>query len=320
MKVRVLLFAVVCTTTLSIVSASRHAMAQDMSFDVDETATGDASKKSAGKNAKKDATEADNNAEAAPAGEGDVISELAAETSEGPKRETGKKQTKRHAKEEIYAVQQIYALRQGRFELQPSIGFTMNDPYITHNSANVGINYWLTNVLAIGLGFQWYQGLENESDLNFFARRSTRLALPTNEFQLGMNLNFSYVPLYGKFAFFNNNIFQWDAYIVGGLGAMRTRPIPIIDPEIRQFDYDWRLAFNVGLGLRVFVTRYLAIFGELRDFAFLERYENVNVALGAERNNKGSWLADSPTLTNNITAQIGVSIFLPFAFDYKQPR
>jgi len=178
----------------------------------------------------------------------------------------------------------------------------------------------------VGLNFLFYQGLENESDLNFFVRRSTRLAVPITEYQLGAHLNFTYVPLYGKFMMFNEYIFQWDSYIVGGVGLMRTRPVPVVDPEIRQFDFDWRVAFNVGIGLRVFVTRFLAIFAELRDYAYLERLESLEVALGTGdcpgnfRNCPETWLDDSPSLTNNVTAHIGFTLFFPFTFEYTLPK
>ena len=62
---------------------------------------------------------------------------------------------------------------------------------------SVGLNYWVTNVLAVGANFMWYQGVESESDLNFSVRRSTRLAVPITEYQLGAHLNFTYVPIYG---------------------------------------------------------------------------------------------------------------------------
>lgn len=231
--------------------------------------------------------------------------------------------------EEIYAVQQVYALRINRLEIAPNVGFTLNDPYVSHPSVGASINYWWTNVLAIGANFNWYQGLEGESDLNFFVRRSTRVAIPITEYQFGANLNFTYVPLYGKFQFFDN-IFQWDAYIVGGAGVMRTRPVPVVDPEVRQFDFDFRLAFNVGVGIRVFITRWLAIYGELRDYAFLETLENTDVAIprinsdgscpSGARCDSSTWVDDSVAFENNVTGHIGLTIFLPFDFDYRLPK
>ena len=300
------------------VGLSSRAVAQDMEFGLDEAQTegqGEAGAEGTGE------AGAEGTGEAGQEGAGgDVIGDLAA-PEQGQQQAQGERAPRRtEAIEEIYAVQQIYALRNGRVEIAPSVGFTVNDPYVSHPSGGLGINYWWTNVLAVGINFLWYQGLENESDLNFFVRRSTRLAVPITEYQLGAHLNFTYVPLYGKFAMFNEYIFQWDAYIVGGVGMMRTRPVAVVDPEIRQFDFDWRVAFNVGIGLRVFVTRWLAIFAELRDYAYLERLENLQVALGADRQDPATWLAESASLTNNVTAHLGITLFFPFGFEYELPR
>ena len=250
----------------------------------------------------------------------DIIGTLVEEGDLGPAEEGERAPRGEEAVEEIYAVQQIYALRINRVEVAPSLAFTINDPYVSHPAFGLGVNYWFTNVLAVGANFLWYQGLESESDLNFFVRRSTRLAVPITQWQMGAHLNFTYVPLYGKFAMFNKWIFQWDAYLIGGVGFMRTRPVPVIDPEIRQFDYDMRVAFNAGLGFRIFVSRWLSVFTEFRDYAYLERFENLQVALGEERLDESTWFADSTTFTNNTTVQVGVTIFFPFTFEYKLPK
>lgn len=257
----------------------------------------------------------------APAdGSGDIIGELAGGSSAAQSSQREAAPREQEAAEEIYAVQQIYALRNGRVELAPSAAFTVNDPYVSHPAAGLGLNYWWTNVLAVGMNFLWYQGLENESDLGYFVRRSTRLAVPITEYQLGTHLNFTYVPLYGKFAMFNEYIFQWDAYVVGGVGLMRTRPVPVVDPEVRQFDFGWRVAFNVGIGLRVFLTRFLTVFAELRDYAYLEELENLDVELNDRRLDPSTWVDDSSSLTNNVTAHLGITLFFPFSFEYRRPK
>jgi outer membrane beta-barrel protein len=290
------------------------AAAQDMTFEEDGEVTATT-------------TTTTTTTDAAPAAGGseDFFATLAADSRPAQAAEEARASNRSEVREEIYAVQPIYALRLNRFELAPSAAFTMNDQYVTHTAASVGLNYWWTNVLAIGFNFLWYQGLENESDLNFFVRRSTRLAVPVTEYQLGAHLNFTYVPLYGKFSMFNEYIFQWDAYVIGGLGFMRTRPLSVVDPEVRtpneaEFNFQFRVAFNVGVGIRVFLTRWLAVFGELRNYMYLERLENLDVAVGAARRDPSTWLDDNVSFTNNVTAHIGLSLFFPFTFEYQHPR
>lgn len=290
---------------------STPAGAQDMEFGLDETEQAPEGEMTFGE---EEAT--------TPPAEGDVIGNLA---GEGESQETqtttaAAEESAQEAREEIYAVQQIYALRINRVEINPSVSFTLNDPFVSHTGVGVGLNYWWTNVLALGVNFIWYEGLESESDIGFFVRRSTRLAVPVNSYQLGAHLAFTYVPIYGKFAMFNEFIFQYDIYVLGGVGLMRTRPIPVIDPEFRSFNYDFRVAFNIGIGLRVFVTRWLAIFGELRNYMYLEQLENLEVALGPQRADVATWTQPELAFINNVTAHIGLTVFLPFDFEYRLPR
>ncbi|MGF1469697.1 MAG: outer membrane beta-barrel domain-containing protein [Sandaracinaceae bacterium] len=257
--------------------------------------------------------------EGAPTGDDALFEDLA--TPEGPVEDAVDEGPRRRVVDEtIFAVQRLYALRINRVELIPSVAFSLNAPFVSRTAVSLGLNYWFTNVLAIGANFLWYDGLESETNLNFLVRRSTRLAVPINEYQFGTHLNFTYVPLYGKFAAFNEFIFQWDAYVVGGVGIQRTRPIPVIDPEVRTFDWSVRVAFNLGVGIRVFLTRWLSIFGEIRNYMYLEQLEALDVALGQDRFDPETWTQDSPAFTSNVTVHLGLTFFFPFEFEYRLPR
>ena len=120
---------------------------------------------------------------------------------------------------------------------------------------------------------------------------------------------------------FNRYIFQWDAYLVGGVGVMHTRPIPVVDPEYRKFDFSYKISIgNPGLGFRIFLSKWLTVFAELRAYPYLEKLENLRVALGQERKNSKLWLDDSSTLVTNVVASVGMTVYFPFGFDYKLPK
>jgi outer membrane beta-barrel protein len=299
---------VLALVAVGVLSMPHRVLAQDMTFDID----GD-----------EDTAAADE----APAGDadltGDVIGDLAAEGDEGLDEGLKERERAKETSEEIYAIQRIFALRLNRLEIAPSMSFNINDPFVSHPAAGVALNYWFTNVLAIGANFNWYQGLGNAhdggSDLNFDVQQGANLGVPITEWQMGANLNFTYVPIYGKFNMFREFIFQWDMYLVGGLGVMRTRPIAVVDPN-RAFDFQTNIAFNVGIGLRIFLTRYLTIFGELRNYMFLERFENLEVPVDpSEQANPDTWMG-SNQLTQNLSVQVGFTLFFPFTFEYKKPK
>jgi outer membrane beta-barrel protein len=253
--------------------------------------------------------------------QGDLIEELAAadDTEDGPAELTPQRE---EIAEEIYAVQQIYALRLKRLELAPSVAFTLNDPYIKRYGLGFAMNYWFTNVLAIGVNFNWYDWggnpLDNGTDLEFRVRNQFRLGVPLNEWQFGLWANFTYVPFYGKFKV-RKKIFQWDSYLIGGVGIMRTQPIPIFDPEIRSFDWQTDVAFNVGAGIRIFLTRYLTFFTEFRAYMWPDKFENVQVDPG-NRTDPSTWTQDGSTFVANTSIQIGFTLFLPVKFEYRLPK
>jgi outer membrane beta-barrel protein len=221
----------------------------------------------------------------------------------------------------IWAVQQVYALRAGRVDIQPSFGVSMNDPFVQHQSFSLGAAYYITEVLAAGLSFNWYRGLQAETDTNFSVSRATHQTVPINEYNFGAQINFAYVPIYGKFAFFKEWILHWDVWVIGGGGFIFTRPIPVIDPEYREFDFSMKFCFNVGIGGRLYLARFLAIYVELRDYIFPEELESLDTYSDPDvRADKDTWLADDLKLTNNVTLHVGVSLFVPLTFEYKLPK
>ena len=107
-----------------------------------------------------------------------------------------------------------------------------------------------------------------------------------------------------------------DAYVLAGLGVVRTRPVSVVDPAHRTFDWNNLAALDVGVGVRVFVSRWLAINVEARDLMYFERNESSAVAGGMVAsnadgpNNPSTWYDPSSTFTNAIQARLGVSFFV----------
>jgi outer membrane beta-barrel protein len=221
---------------------------------------------------------------------------------------------------EIYAVQQQFVIKSGRFEIMPYFAITMNDQFVGHNAPGLALNYYITQVLAVGANGNWYQGLNSPSDFNFQARRSALVSIPLTEYQFSVDGNFTYVPMYGKFAGFGDFIFHYDAFVEGGVGVLRTRPIPIIDPDNRKFDWQSYVNFDVGIGFRIFFNRWLAAVLEVRDLMFFEKIENTLVATGQAATDPKTWYDKDTHFTNDVQLQVGLSMFLPTSFDYKLPK
>jgi outer membrane beta-barrel protein len=241
-------------------------------------------------------------------------------------------EAKKTIRAEVYAVQQQYVLKGGRFEIQPFFAFTLNDQFVSHDAPGLALNYYLTQVLAVGVVGNWYDGLNSASDFNFQNRRAAHIAVPLNDYQLSGDLNFTYVPMYGKFAGFGDFIFNYDGYIDGGVGLIRTKPIPVIDPDNRLFSWNNLINFDVGIGLRIFFNRWLAATLEVRDIMYFEKIESTTVATGPDvpvgaagysknsPTNPATWYDTNTHFTNDIQMQVGLSVFLPTSFEYALPK
>lgn len=237
------------------------------------------------------------------------------------------KAAKRDMHVQMYAVQQIYALRYHRFEVNPYFGLTMNDQFVAHNGPGLALNFYITNVLAVGVNGNFYQGLNSVSGFNLQTSRAARVGEPITEYQWNANANFTYVPAYGKFAGFGDFIFHYDFFVLGGVGAISTRPVAVIDPDNRTFSFKPKVDIHLGGGLRIFFNRWLALTLEISDYIYFEKLENPTIADGNDlktgkpkAQNPDTWLADGSFVTNNVQAQVGLSIFLPFTWEYRLPK
>jgi outer membrane beta-barrel protein len=222
-------------------------------------------------------------------------------------------------KHPIWAVQRIYVLRARRVNLDINFGISMNDPYVQHQAISLSLAYYITEVLAIGLSGNWYKGLGAQTDLNFSSRRATHQVVPINEYFGGAQLNFLYVPIFGKFAMFKQWILHWDMWVIGGGGFLFSRPIPVIDPDVRDFDYSIKYCFNVGIGWRLFFTRFIGVSLELRDYIYPEELESLTTwpAEHPNRYDDDLWLQDEHALTNNVMLSVGLTLMIPFTVKYR---
>ena len=79
--------------------------------------------------------------------------------------------------------------------------------------------------------------------------------------------------------------FNYDAYIDGGVGAIRTKPEAIIDPEQSKIRLENLFVdSDVGIGLRVFFSRWLAAVIEVRDLIFFDDIESRRQSPRGRRN------------------------------------
>jgi len=215
---------------------------------------------------------------------------------------------------DIVVIPRKAVLKTGRLELAPFAGVTLNDPLIRHYAIGGVLTYFFSDVFGVGIEGEYYrrQITDRGSLIGLQYHR-----VPTiNEMHWAAALDFSYVPIYGKFAFFNHGIIHWESMVIGGVGMTNTEIIPRNPSDQTFVNYD--ITPNLGIGGRLFMTGWWSIWFNFRDYVFPDKFENTNRMPGSSGEQAKSQ-ADTQII-NNVMFAIGASFFVPTGFNYHTPR
>lgn len=236
-----------------------------------------------------------------------------AEPAEATKTEAGKPgEAKPEAAvswQDIVVVTRKTFLKMNRLELVPMVQITLNDNMIRHYGITGQLNYWLTDVLAVGVEGQLFRHQFLEPyDLVATAYRR----LPTlNQYNFGASLNFHYVPFYAKFAVFNAGIVHWEGMITAGVGVTQSEIIPR-DPQFPGWT-NMLITPNVGFTSRFFLFSWLTFDLGVRDYIFVDKFESVNRMTADVEAAKANATSQ---LINHVMFTAGVSFWIPPSFSY----
>jgi outer membrane beta-barrel protein len=227
--------------------------------------------------------------------------------------------------QDIVVVPRKRFLKGGRFEFAPFTGASVNDILIRHYVFGLDLNYFLTDVLWVGLQGSYYIKALTERE-NLIGLQYNRI--PTlNKYKYGAALNFGYVPVYGKFALFNKSILHWEIYASAGVGVTQTEVIP--RNQLYEPFTTLALTPNAAIGGRFFLFDWLTVNYAVRDYVIVDKFEPANRGDPDPANPTGPRLyasaADAKAnadgqLVHNIMFYLGVGVFLPTKFQYKTPR
>ncbi|MBK6848729.1 MAG: outer membrane beta-barrel domain-containing protein [Proteobacteria bacterium] len=215
---------------------------------------------------------------------------------------------------DVVVVQRKAFLRRHRLEVAPFVASTINDTLIQHTAFGGELNFFISDILAVGLRGAYY--LRNITDEEFYVRYHFGRVPSLNKYSWEATGNFSYIPIWGKLTLLNRPILHWDVWLSGGVGVTRTEVIP--RDFVNEPFSNYSLTFPAAIGARLYLTRWMAVQVALRDNMMLDRLEQPGRTLpdAAEAKAKQS----DAQFINNVFATVGVSFFLPTGFSYTSPR
>jgi outer membrane beta-barrel protein len=217
---------------------------------------------------------------------------------------------------DIVVVMRKPFLKLKRIDVMPFFATTMNDNMIRHYAGGGALDYFLTDVLAVGVEGQYFAKQFREP-FDLVGRQARRL--PTiNKYNFAGALNFHYVPVYGKFALLDRKLVHWEAYFTAGVGITQTEVVPR-DPRFPGFT-NLNITPSVGASMRFFLTKWATINLGIRDYIMVDKFEptdrspTMNATADAAKENAEG------TLINNVMFQLGISFWIPPTFEYSTFR
>ena len=136
-------------------------------------------------------------------------------------------------------------LRRERAEIAPWAGMTVNDNLIQHYYTGLGVNYHISEHLAVGINGA--KAFGNETTLFEKVQADFALNPVVSKVDWFGTAEASYAFLYGKFILFNSLLVHLDTSAVGGVGATGTAT------------GSSAVTFDAGLFQRFYLARWLTL-------------------------------------------------------------
>jgi outer membrane beta-barrel protein len=195
----------------------------------------------------------------------------------------------------VKAVQRKGFLKRGRFELGLALPATVNDAFYEKIGVGGKLAYNFEDSFALALRGTYYwpirTGAVREGKVAFQSQ------LLTSQVYGQAMLDGIWSPVYGKIAWLGSSIIHFDMYLLAGFGAVWSAT------SVAPRSEGPHIAADFGGGIRFYPKSWLAFDAGL----------------------VGTFYPDQPntsvpgTLQKIIAAQIGVTVFFPFTFQYEYP-
>jgi outer membrane beta-barrel protein len=200
----------------------------------------------------------------------------------------------------------------GRWEATLSANLSVNDPFYSKYFAGLKLGYHFTETLSadafLAGGLNTKAGSAQVCPSNggcHSASRTEMYQVPGN-IRLLSGVEGAWAPVYGKLNVFSEKVAHFDLAVMGGLDWITyQKVISSADAETLALDGGHppntsTLGAHVGLGVRVFLSEWIAARLEFRDYVYRVSVPNWQVGGSAKKD-----------LQNQLFGELGVSFFFP---------
>ncbi len=197
------------------------------------------------------------------------------------------------------AVRKRLLLRESRFEVTPTLGFTLNDAYRRNALFGVKLDYHFRDNLAVGTALLVGVSFDSALAEQLNAKRKERIAKGSfSDVGLLGSVDLTYTPLFGKVAFLGRKVLNYDFQVSLGGGVANLSGSKDVEGLIP--------VAVAGAGLRIFVDRWMAVNLQVRDYLYSSALNSIADVTTDEQETR----ADS-AVRNNFVFTMGYSFLFP---------
>jgi outer membrane beta-barrel protein len=198
--------------------------------------------------------------------------------------------------DKVKAVQRKGFLKRGRFEVAPILALSLNDAFYQKIGGGLRLAYNVQDSFAVAARGSYYTPFRTDNVRE--GKQAFQSQLLTSQLNGQVMLDGVWSPIYGKASFLADAIVHFDLFLSGGFGVVWSatsgaprnegpHPAAELGGGVRFYPREW-MAFELGL---------MATF-----------YPDQPI------------LSVPATLQTVFVANVGVSFFFPFTFDYVYPQ
>ena len=191
------------------------------------------------------------------------------------------------------AIRHRIEYRSGRFEIGPSMAFSINRTYRQAIMFGAKMQYHFNDYLAVGAdvggGVGLDTGLTSEIEDSYAADPAGWQTLHDNlsDMTLAGDARVIFTPLSGKIALFSAAYLGYDFYLFGGLGfALLSNSTN--DPGVDEANEGFRPGGAWGVGTRVYIGKYMAFGIEFKDLLFSDNESGGDLTRGLSSGEAGN--------------------------------
>ncbi|MEE2755958.1 MAG: outer membrane beta-barrel domain-containing protein [Myxococcota bacterium] len=199
------------------------------------------------------------------------------------------------------AVRNRFMLRSDRFEVAPTLGFTLNDAFRRNMLLGVDFDFNWSDSWAVGAALQYGLGMDSALKERLEAERPDRVSQGGfAELKLAAAVEVTYTPIFGKLAFLGRKVFDYDTHLIAGAGLVSVSG----NPEVEELSP----MLVGGVGIRFFMNRSSAILLQFKNQLFSYA---LNAVDGGSSGGDGAKSGAASEWRNTLSVTIGYSFFFP---------